>query len=74
MTQQKRTADTAPVDTPILVWVGDKSELTGKPVGWRMGKCWRWHGADPQLYGDGLNGSWDIRYWHPLPDSIEDED
>lgn len=61
------TAETAPLDTPILVWVADIDVKTGRPVGWRMGKCWNWRGSDPQLYGEGLNGNWHIPYWAPLP-------
>lgn len=63
-----RTAETAPVDVPILVWVADINHSTGNPVGWRMGRCNTFRGKDPRLYGEGLNGNWNIPYWHPLPD------
>lgn len=62
------TVETAPIDKPILVWVADIAPATGRPVGWRMGKCWDWKGTEPQLYAEGFNGKWDIPFWHPLPD------
>lgn len=62
------TVETAPTNTPILVWVADIDVQTGRSIGWRMGKCWTWRGSDPKLYADGMNGDWHIPYWHPLPE------
>lgn len=58
-----RTADSAPLDVTILVWVRDRDIRTGKPIGWRMGRQ-----SYGRLYAEGMNGNWDITYWHPLPE------
>lgn len=64
---EQRTAANAPLKTDILVWVADIDWQTGKPYGWRMGKAYGGDGLPPELKGDGLNGYWNIPYWHPLP-------
>jgi hypothetical protein len=69
----ERTADNAPEGAPILVWVRDIETKTGKPTGWRMGRVWKGRdGLPSKLYADGYNGDWDIPYWHPLPEPINE--
>ncbi len=71
MAVQDNTAENAPKDQPILVWVRDKTSWSNKPEGWKMGRCVHYKGCDPRLLADGFNGDWDIPYWHPLPDDVE---
>lgn len=68
---QGMTAETAPTDRPILVWVRDKAVASDKPNGWRMGRCSGYGSLPKKLYADGFNGDWDIPYWHPLPSNPE---
>jgi hypothetical protein len=60
-----KTADTAPADTPILVWVRD---IGKKGEGeWRLGRAYHGEGLPSELRADCCHGNWVIPYWHPLP-------
>lgn len=63
------TAETAPANTPILVWVRRVTE--DRKGAWRMGRVVRGDGLPDQLYADGCNGPWEVPYWHPLPPAPE---
>lgn len=64
-----RTAKSAPLNTPILVWVrgaGMKGE--GQ---WCPGRVARGDGLPDELKSDFHNGDWDIPFWSPYPDNPE---
>ena len=63
------TPETAPADTPILVWVREANR-DGSGA-WRMGRVARGSHFADQLFADGYNGPWDIPFWHPLPPPAE---
>lgn len=65
-----RTAESAPSDTPILVWVrGANKDGTGA---WKMGRVSRDRSGLPdELTAEGFNGKWDIPFWAPLPPKPE---
>lgn len=61
-----QTAETAPLDRPILVWVRgvSKDRVRG---GWRAGRCHGEDGLPKKLFADGYNGDWEIPYWMDYP-------
>jgi len=63
------TAETAPSNTLILVWVRGISK-DGKGE-WRVGRVHRGDGLPDQLAADGCHGDWDIPFWAPLPPPAE---
>ena len=66
---KRRTAETAPKDTPILVWV--RRAEKDKSGAWKMGKVLHGYGMPDELRADGFSGPWDIPFWAPLPDEPE---
>jgi hypothetical protein len=61
------TADSAPSDRPILVWVRDANrDGTGA---WKPGRVWKGDGLPATLAADGYNGNgWDVPTWTEYPE------
>jgi|GEM_PF-4743513 len=64
------TADNAPTDRPILVWVREANrDGTGA---WRPGRAWKAEGTlPPRLIAEGYNGDWSIPTWTEFPPAPE---
>jgi hypothetical protein len=70
------TAESVPLDTPILVWVRDIQRIGSVTRGaWKSGYAAEvWDGDNPNkrvLRADTCSGNWDIPYWRPMPEAPE---
>ena len=65
------TVETAPPDTPILVWVRDANK-DGSGA-WKPGRVLTGYDLPPVLAADSYNGPWDIPYWTPYPKKPDGE-